>query len=144
MVQHWVQALICLIFLLWLVTPEIIRSNPMSQVHLRIFGYANGILLKRLIRPSFFNLLVYEKFFKKIESGGRNKNKNKTSKIAESKNKKKIKRLSPIFFFFFFFHSIFLIQAHCKVCFHVLNHCARSIKDECNVSLAGFSLRVLN
>ena len=48
-----------------------------------------------LIRPSFFNLLVYEKFFKKIESGGRNKNKNKTSKIAESKNKK-IKRFSPI------------------------------------------------
>ena len=60
-----------------------------------------------LVRPSFFNLLVYEKFFKKIELGGRNKNKNKTSKIAESKNKKKIKRLSPIFFFFFFFILIF-------------------------------------
>ena len=41
------------------------------------------------LRPSFFNLLVYEKFFKKTESGGRNKNKNKSSKIAESKNKKK-------------------------------------------------------
>ena len=48
------------------------------------------------IRPSFFYFLIYEKIFKMLESGGRNKNKN--SKIEESKKKKK-KELNNIFFF---------------------------------------------
>ena len=48
-----------------------------------------------MIRPSFFYFLIYEKIFKMLESGGRNKNKN--SKIEESKKKKK--ELNNIFFF---------------------------------------------
>ena len=63
-----------------------------------------GVCFK--LRPSFFNLLVYEKFFKKIESGGGGgveiKIKIKLPKLQSRKIKKKIKRLSPIFFFFFF------------------------------------------
>ena len=52
------------------------------------------------VRPSFFYFLIYEKIFKMLESGGRNKNKNKNSKIEESKKKKKKKALNNIFFFF--------------------------------------------
>ena len=35
------------------------------------------------IGPSFFNFLIYEKIFKILESGGRNKNKNKIPKIVQ-------------------------------------------------------------
>ena len=35
------------------------------------------------IRPSLFNFLIYEKIFKILESGGRNKNKNKIPKIVQ-------------------------------------------------------------
>ena len=40
--------------------------------------------IETAIRPSFFNFLIYEKFFKILESGGRNKNKNKIKKIVQS------------------------------------------------------------
>ena len=36
-----------------------------------------------LIRPSFFNFLIYEKIFKILESGGQNKNKKKNPKIVQ-------------------------------------------------------------
>ena len=56
--------------------------------------------LHLFIRPSFFYFLIYEKIFKMLESGGRNKNKDKNSKIEESKKKKKKKKeLNNNFFF---------------------------------------------
>ena len=36
-----------------------------------------------LVRPSFFNFLIYEKIFKILESGGRNKIKDKIPKIVQ-------------------------------------------------------------
>ena len=92
------------------------------------------------------HFLIYwftRNFLKKLSRGVEIKIKIKLPKW-QSRKIKKNKKVVANLFFFFFFHSNFLIQAHCKVCFHVLNHCARSIKDECYVSLAGFSLRVLN
>ena len=78
----------------------------MSLPQLLSLAFSLCFFANIIIRPSFFNLLVYEKIFKKIESGGRNKNKNKTSKIAESKNKKV---LASLFFFFFFFFFYFIL-----------------------------------
>ena len=94
------------------------------------------------------HFLIYwftRNFSKKLSRGVEIKIKIKLPKLQSRKIKKNKKVVANLFFFFFFFfHFIFLIQAHCKVCFHFQNHCTRSIKDECYVSLAGFSLRVLN
>ena len=43
------------------------------------------------IRPTFLYFLFYGNFFLKIESGGRNKNKNKIFKFKQSVRKIKIK-----------------------------------------------------
>ena len=103
------------------------------------------------------HFLIYwftRNFSKKLSRGVEIKIKIKLPKLQSRKVKKNKKVVANLFFFFFFFffffifffffYFIFLTQAHCKVCFHVQNHCTRSIKDECYVSLAGFSLRVLN
>ena len=69
------------------------------------------------VRPSFFNFLIYEKFFKILESGGRNKNKNKIHKIVQSIKKIKLKPTLLDFFLFL------------EVAFSVLNWLLKTAPD---------------
>ena len=54
------------------------------------------------VRPTFFYYLVYEIFSKKIGSGGRNKNKNKSNNMPESTEIIKIKQFTEHVFFIFY------------------------------------------
>ena len=47
------------------------------------FRGAGSFINNLLVRPSFFNFLIYDKIFKILESGSRNKNKNKIPKIVQ-------------------------------------------------------------
>ena len=57
-------------------------------------GYTTLIYTENsMFRPTFFYCLFYGKIFKKIESGGLNKNKNKIHFLVESTIKIKIKQI---------------------------------------------------
>ena len=89
--------------------------KPLGQLKLNFIWSLHGLgesKLIQMVRPSFFNFLIYEKIFKMLESGGRNKNKNKNSKIEESKKKKKKKR--SLITFFFFFKPLIKIKSNTK------------------------------
>ena len=61
-----------------------------------------------LLRPSFYNFLIYEKIFKILESGGRNKN--KIHKIVQSI------KIKPTFFLFIFRSHFFSFKLTLKDC----------------------------